>query len=427
MDYGGTFPMILLKLAGFFRKELVYLRELSQDQRFLLGSTFLYALALPTITTFSNTYLWRQSKDPVVLAIFNIGYFAGLSIGVFLNGLLLRWFSPQKLCAVGCLLQGLVPMVLVFLGAEAETYVVALGLTLGISGGFYWGNRNLLTSQVSQGESRFKFISLENVLQISAAVLAPLAVGWFLVLGEQTGAYSVQSAYQWSAIVGFFLLLLSGWCVAGVAQVFAPVKRLFLSRPSQAWNRMRVLDFFNGCTSGVEASILFFALLVFLDEENAIGTLLSFTAILAVLGMYTLGKRAKHRDHAAILGLWMAVTLVGKIIFAVLYSAVGAIILQTLEGLTRSFRWASMAAVLYETLDAQKPCKKTNERYAYLMDREFVLNVGRVSALVVVVLVYQQAPEILIRYGLFAIVGTQLIMILLTRQLTRDVSHHPST
>ncbi len=415
--------MLFQRLRNRFSKERDYLGGTSLDQRYLLVSVFLYALALPMITTFSNTYLWRQSQDPVVLAVFNIGYLSGLSLGFMINGLFLRRFSPQKLCALGCVLQGVVPMVLVFLGAQADTYAIALGLCLGVSAGFYWGNRNLVTSRVSQGPGRYKYLTFENIVQIFSAVLAPFLVGWFLVLGEQTGVYSVQTAYQIAAIVAFFLLVLSGRSIAGVQEVFPSVKVLLVKQASRVWDRMRVLDFFNGCASGLEAALLFFALLTFLDQENAIGSLLSFTAVLAALGMYILGKRAKHRDHAAILGLWASVTLVGKIAFAVLYSTVGAIILQLVEGLMKSFRWASMSAVMYEAVEHEQPDTQDSQRYAYIMDREFVLNLGRVSALTVVVVVYQLHPTELIRYGLLSVVVFQILMISLTRIVTRETQH----
>lgn len=406
-----------------FAHERNYLGETSKDQRALLMSIFLYALALPMITTFSNTYLWRQSQDPVVLAVFNIGYFSGLSLGFLGNGLLLGRYAPQKLCALGCVLQGIVPMLLVFMRADADAYAVFLGLCLGVAGGFYWGNRNLVTSRVSQGPGRFKYISLENIVQIFSAVLAPLAVGWFLVLGERTGAYSVQVAYQISAIAGFFLLVFSGRSIAGVREIFTPVKQLLVTNASRVWDHMRLLDFVNGCASGAEAALLFFALLTFLDKENAIGSLLSFTAILAALGMYTLGKRVKHQDHAAVLGLWTSVTFVGKITFAIFYSTVGAIVLQLVEGLMKSFRWASMAAVMYEVVEYEKPDKKISQRYAYLMDREFALNLGRVSALTAIVVIYQLYPTELIRYGLLGVVIFQIAMIFLTRLVTQETHH----
>lgn len=415
--------MLFPKVRAFIAKEIDYLGEITLDQRYLLGSIFLYALALPMITTFSNTYLWRQSKDPVVLATFNIGYFAGLSFGFLLNGLFLRRFSPQKLCALGCVLQGLVPMLLVFLGAEADTYAALLGLCLGTAGGFYWGNRNFVTSRVTQGPGRFKYISLENIVQIFSAVLAPLAVGWFLVLGDRSGAYSIQTGYQISAIAGFFLLVFSGWFIAGVRQEFVPVKKLLVTKISRVWNSMRALDFVNGCASGLEASLLFFALLTFLDQENAIGSLLSFTAVLAALGMYILGKRVKHRDHATILSFWASITFLGKVVYAIAYSTVGAIILQVVEGLMKSFRWASMAAVMFEAIEYEKPDKNGGQRYAYIMDREFALNLGRVSALTAVVVVYQMYPEELIRYGLLSVVIFQILMIGLTRGVTQDTQH----
>ncbi len=415
--------MLFQRLRTQLTKERDYLIGTSPDQRSLLISIFLYALALPMITTFSNTYLWRQSHDPVILVIFNIGYFSGISLGFVINSLCLRRFASQKLCALGCILQGLVPMVLVFLGAEADHYAWALGSALGLSAGFYWSNRNFITSQVSRGPGRFKYITFENIVQIIGAVLAPVLIGWFLVIGEQTGRYSLQAAYQISAIIAFLLLVLSGLSITGVQEIFAPVKLIFIRQTSKTWNRMRLLDYFNGWASALEAVLIFIALLLFLEQENMIGSLLSLVAVLAALGMYLLGKRAKHHDHVVILGWWTLIGLVGKICYTVLYSTVGAIVLQLVEGLTKTFRWASMSAVMYEAVEHEQSKAAVDQRYAYLMDREFSLNLGRISALVVVLVVYQVYPSEVNRYGVLGIVIFQLLMIGLTRVVTRATEH----
>ena len=409
-------------LFRFLKKERDYLRELSPDQRRLLFSTFLFGLAQPMITVFSNTFLWRQSGDGIVLAVFGIGQYIGLSIGFLANGFFLKRIRPTTMFLFGCILQGAVPVLLVFMGARAEELAFPLGLSLGLSSGLYWGNRNLLTSVFTQGETRFKYISVEMTFGLLSSVIAPAAIGWFLVFGEQTGWYATDAAYQVTAMIGFALMTIGGIRVAGVRRAFERIEGLFIARASRSWNRMRLLDFVNGFTDGFERVIPLLILLLFLGKEDSVGFVQSGAAVLSMVGMYLAGKRVKHKDHARIVGVWTAVTSVGKTIFALGFSAAAALAFHALNGLVMSFRWASLAAVMYEAVD-REPGDGLSKRYRYLMDREFFLNTGRVSGLLLFIGLYAASATFTIRYGLVFAILLQIVMILGVRAVTRLVPH----
>ncbi len=410
------------RLIAFVRKELAYLNELSADERKLLSASVLFGLAQPMINVFSNTYLWRQSGNAVVLAVFSIGFYAGLCVGFILNGLGLRRFKPTTLFFLGCVLQGAVPVLLVYAGASADELALPLGLMLGVSGGFFWGNRNLLTSTVTSDTDRFKYISLDTAFGLGAAIVSPLIIGWFLVFGEKTGLYATQSAYEVTAVFGFLLLALGGYSVARIKRKFEKLKGIFLDKRSSAWQKMRLLDFVNGFTDGFERVIPLLILLLFLGKEDSIGVVQSAASILSFLGIYAIGKKAKHKDHARIIGLWTVVTSVGKAIFAILYSSAGALIFHGFNGLVLSFRSASMSAVMFEAVD-REPGTGVSKRYRYIMDREFVLDIGRVLGLLAFIGLFTYSASFTVRYGLLLSIGTQLLMVILVKVVTKLVPH----
>ncbi|MFA5945376.1 MAG: hypothetical protein WC802_00500 [Patescibacteria group bacterium] len=413
---------MFLRLRAVINKELHYLQGLSADQRQLLLSSALFGLAQPMITVFSNTYLWRQSHSPVTLAVFGIGQYAGLCFGFLLNGFGLQRFRPTTLFLAGCLLQGVVPVLLVSAGVNAAIFAPLFGFALGSAGGFYWGNRNLLTSALTNSVQRFKYISLESTFGLASSVLAPVLIGWFLVFGEHTGLYAAQSAYEVTAVVGFFLLAVAGWCVSRIHHAFEPLKKLFIEKRSSRWQKMRLLDYVNGFTDGFERVIPLVILLLFLGKEDSVGTVQSVAAILSMLGMYIAGKKVKHKDHARIVGMWTLVTGAGKTVFAVLFSTIGALIFHGLNALVVSFRWASLAAVMYETIDGE-PGAGLAKRYRYLMDREFALNAGRVSGLFVFIGLFTVSAAFTMRYGLLLSILFQCVMILLVKIVSRAVPH----
>ncbi|MBI2484595.1 hypothetical protein HYW18_00325 [Candidatus Uhrbacteria bacterium] len=409
----------MLRILNFFRREWAYLCEVSVDQRRLLGGAFLYGVATPVVYVFSNTYLWRQSADPIVLALFNTGFFGGLWFGFLGNGLLLRRFASPRLYFLGCLLQGLVPITLVTLHAKADSVALLLGLVLGVAGGFYWGNRNYLTSELTVGPRRLKFISLESTATLLAAVLSPVITGWLLVLGERTGWYTTQSAYQVAAGFAFVVLIVAGLLVAHITHVLPPLEHLRIHSRRGRWNQLRLLEVFNGFVDGLEGAIPLVILLTFVGLEHAIGTIDSLAAILASLGLYLIGKWARHDHHINLLRLWVVFTFLGRALFSLLYSTAGALVFYTVEGFVGGFRWNSMVSVVYETIDREQDGQASARRYAYLTDRELFLNAGRVSALLLFIVLYANAPEFTIRYGLLLGLAAQIPLLVLAKKQIR--------
>ncbi len=413
-----------MALMNFLRRERDYLLDLEGDQRRLLIATVLYGFAAPMISTFTNTYLWRQSGDPVVLVLFNMAFHFGLIIGFFLNGLALRRIRAAILFLIGCLLQGAAPVFLVLSGSEAAHQALPIGLVLGTATGVYWANRNLFTLNLTTGPKRFKYLSVESSFGMAASILSPLVIGWFLVVGERLGWYSIQNAYTIAAGAGFLLLTAAGFVVLRILHKPAAVTHLTVSHPSRMWQHQRMLEFLSGLTNGFELILPLVILLLFLNGEESVGTVQSVTAILSMIGMYAIGRRVRHKDHVKILGAWTSITFVGKALFGFLYSMAGALLFHAFNGLTSSFRWASLTAILYETIDADKEADHT-KRYAYITDRECFLDVGRVIGLGLFLGIYLMAPEAAIRYGLLLTMFFQLLMLILAQKMVHRLPHAP--
>lgn len=398
-------------------------KDLAVAQRRLLISFFLFGLASPMVVVYANTFLWRQSEDPIILAIFNIGSYSGIAIGFFLNAYLLRLFESGRLYALGCVLQGIVPMILIAVGTQTNTLVLPLGIALGIAQGFFWGNRNALTSKITQGPHRYQFVSLETTLAITAGIISPLLIGWFIVFGERVSSYTIEQAYQITSVVGFILLVLAGsFAWSYTMEPFAP-KTFLLRNVSRRWNEQRLLEMINGIASGIESILPLIIILLFLGQEEAVGTVKAFTSVLSAGVIFSLGKHVKHNHHTLLFSFWMAFNLVGSILFAVFYSPGSALIFFVLAGLVGSLRWSSFVSVMYEVVDEEIGQNGTH-RFLYLLDREFFLNLGRVLGLGLLILLYLASHELLVRYGLLIIVIIQLPTVFLLQHMTKKL-HHP--
>ncbi len=410
-----------MRILQLLRREREYLQDLDPDQRRLLFATVLYGFGAPIISTFLNTYLWRQSADPVVLIAFNIASHIGLAMGFFLNGFALRHVRATRLFFLGCLLQGLGPVLLVLSGGVIAPLVLPVGFLLGSASGIYWGNRNLFTLNLTTGPKRFKYLSVESSFALTASILSPVIIGWFLVAGERMGWYSIQSAYGITAVFGLGLLLFAGIAARKITHIPPAVTHIFITHPTPAWKRIRGLEFLSGLVNGFELILPIMMLLLFLNGEQSIGLVQSIATILSVVGMYSIGRYVRLKDHVKILGVWTLLSFLGKTFFAFWFSAIGALLFHAINGLTASFRWTSLAAILYETIDEEKEAG-ASKRYAYLTDRECFLDLGRVVGLVIFLGLYLADSYSALRYGFLFTILFQGFLLILAKKTIQNLS-----
>jgi MFS transporter, YQGE family, putative transporter len=390
------------------------------NQRLLLTAYFLFGLGSPMVSTFSGTYVWRLFHSPQAVAIFIALFCLGLPVGFFLNGMLLRNLPLKKLFFYSCFLQGSIPLLLVSLPHPTLLSVLMIGVILGVASGCFWANRNYLTSQTTTNGQRFGFISVESTITTFAAIIAPLAIGWTIAVGEHTTFYSVQTGYMITSFLGFLLLLLCGKIITGVSIPDPEVKELRVKHHSDIWQEWRWLEIVNGAVDGAQRIFPLMIVLFFLGQEESVGTVQSISSILSALMIYFAGKRATaEKDHVRLLLFWAAMTIGGSIVFASLFSPRGAIIFLAIGALVASFRWGSFAAILYDIIDAEEKRHGKKNRYALLTDRETFLNLGRALALGLFALTYTFAPTETMRFGLLFVGAAQLLLIAMTAHIEK--------
>src|SRR5207253_2367370 len=106
---------------------------------------------------FIGAYIWRATASINNVVLYFIGVTLLLSVGFFLNGLLLRHFSIRALYGWGALLAGLSNAAAVFIHPGSLLAVFAYGGLRGVCMGLYWANRNYLELQETLHHQRQYF------------------------------------------------------------------------------------------------------------------------------------------------------------------------------------------------------------------------------------------------------------------------------
>lgn len=161
-------------LARFLRHDLELLRQLSQPARALLLSFLALGTADPLLGLFLGAFLWRHMDGIYGVAAYQWMLYVGLVIAFYANKWLLHLVSIRLLHG-GALAARCLPLVTIFCVANLSLSDVALlGLISGLFGGVYWGNRILLTIELTQKSFRTYFCSLEIAANVTLSVIVPL-------------------------------------------------------------------------------------------------------------------------------------------------------------------------------------------------------------------------------------------------------------
>lgn len=386
----------------FFRSQKAYLAQLSKSERALLYSFFLFGLASPIFFVYTNTFLWRESLNIATVIIYNIGIYLGVSFGFFANTIGLRFFPARRLYLFACVLQGIVPVVLVALVPSAHQIIFALGAVSGLSAGMYYANRNYFTSLMTRSAHRFSFLTLEQGLSTIASIVAPAAVGWFIAFGEHAQLYNVSVAYQFSVVLGLLLLIFSGLAVSNIKTSNARQRttRVFLTQASARWNGLRRMDFFNGVMNGVDMTVPLLATVTLVGMEDAVGTLQTVSAIAATCAVYIVGKRYSATPQSYTLRVWLIIISLAGLAVTMHFTPWTIVFYTIVAGLMGPFRGAAIASILYKTVDHEAG----DDRALYLFDRELFLNIGRIISLVLLAYCGAQWPTETLRFGFSAVI-----------------------
>lgn len=388
--------------------------SISKNERRILLSFFLFVLAWPIFSTFTNTFLWRSSGSPVDLAVYNVGMYVGMPLGFFMNAGLLRRFGYKRLFLAGCVLLGIAPLLLTVVHPSSLLAIAAFGVFLGLPTGLYWGNRNLITLCATERCDRLRFLSMEATQNTVAGILAPLVVGHWLA----STAGNVAWAYTALMAVGFLVLVTSGLLIR-FASVDVPHRAAAPRRirgASTLWNRQRWFEGLIGAMTVGESTVSLLVILTFLGLEGAVGSTKSGIAVLTAGMMYAFGKKIPESRYSGV--LWVAFWIIGAsaAVFAWRFDGPGSIPFFVATGIIVAFRSTTAMSMMYKTVD-REVVRTGGNRFLYLFDREVCLNAGRVAMLVVLMFAFAFAPSLTLRYALLLTVLLHLPMIALMRRI----------
>jgi len=364
-------------VKNIIQREMSYFFALSKKAQRLLISYFFYGLANPLVFTFINAYIFRQRVNILNFIIYYFGFFVGIPLMFYINGLLLaKRIKIVILYFLGTILMGISPLIVVFYPHINFFHYFILGFIAGLGTGFHWANRSYFNQKETQSHNRGYFLSLNFSSDTITSVIISFLAGWLIVLGFR---------YQALMIIGFLFLLICGSLMIGVPYETPKIKKFIINIISPEWWGVRFIQFGNGLVEGI--TFFFIALLILskLGNEGALGTLSALMSLISAAGIYIYGRKVRVHHQLPTYLYTVIVGVILSLFLALFFNKLGVTVYVLLDGVVLSFLWLTVGPITMNVIDRQTIQEKGG-KYVYIVDAETFLNIGRILSLTICLL-----------------------------------------
>ncbi len=395
--------------------EIDHFKSQPHNFRILVLTNLVYALVLPVIDIFVAAYVMRSSNDPVKVVIYQLTIYTGIPLTFLLNGFLLKHFNIRKLYSAGMMLSGVSMMIMMSLKTLDLVGIGFAGITMGLSFGFYWANRDYLALAITNDNNRNYYYGLETFFYTIIAVVIPVSIGWFIESGGGDG--QVHTAYLFITGAVFLITIMASIvCFRGTFQNPAQKKYVFF-KFHPLWYKLLSLALLKGLAQGFLVTAPAMLIMLLLGKEGALGTAQSIGAIIAAVIMYVLGRLSKPSDRIKIFAAGLTLFALGAVLNGVLFNQTGVILFILLLLIAKPLMDLAYFPIQFKVIDIVSKIEKRGE-FAYILNHEAGLYMGRfLGAGTFLLLAYSISTEIALRYAIIIIAALQLCSIFVAKNI----------
>lgn len=397
------------------KSEIGHFKSQTHNFKILVLTNLVYAIVLPVIDIFVAAYVMRSSNDPVKVVIYQLTIYTGIPLTFLLNGYLLKHFNIRKLYSAGMMLSGVSMMIMMSLKTLDLVGIGFAGITMGLSFGFYWSNRDYLALAITNDTNRNYYYGLETFFYTIIAVVIPITIGWFI---ESSGDIAqIHSAYLViTAAVFLVTVVASIVCFRGTFANPAQKKYVFFKFHA-LWYKLLSLSMLKGLVQGFLVTAPAMLIMLLIGKEGALGTAQSIGAVIAAVIMYVLGRVSKPSDRIKIFTAGLSLFALGAIVNGLLFNQIGVIFFILLLLIAKPLMDLAYFPIQFKVIDIVSKIEKRGE-FAYILNHEAGLYAGRLlGAGTFLILAYSISTEIALRYAIVIVAILQLYSIFLAKKI----------
>ena len=393
--------MMLSKIV----KEFDFFSSHSKGMRVLLLTNLIYGLVGPIIELFIGAYIMRNSSDISLVVIFQLAVYTGIPLTFMINGFLLNRIKIAWLYSFGMLLSGISMFAMMLLQQLDTIGVFLAGLIMGLSYGFFWANRDFLALNTTNDGTRNYYYGIETFFYTITGILVPLAAGAFIGATDKNGWFGghVNTAYYILTAVVFVMSMFASVLVHR-GEFVNPKRAPFLFiKFDRIWNKMLGLASLKGLAQGYIVTAPTMLILSLVGKEGSLGLIQGIAAAVSAILLYVLGRVTGPKHRLLIYGIGCLLFMVGALLNAALYSALGVILFMMCLLFARPLLDIAYFPIQLKVIDYVAEKEKRNE-FSYIFNHELGLYLGRLFGCGLFIVLARYVSEYAaLRYALLVI------------------------
>ena len=386
-------------------KEFDFFSSHSKGMRVLLLTNLIYGLVGPIIELFIGAYIMRNSSDISLVVIFQLAVYTGIPLTFMINGFLLNRIKIAWLYSFGMLLSGISMFAMMLLQQLDTMGVFLAGLIMGLSYGFFWANRDFLALNTTNDGTRNYYYGIETFFYTITGILVPLAAGAFIGATDKNGWFGghVNTAYYILTAVVFVMSMFASVLVHR-GEFINPKRAPFLFiKFDRIWNKMLGLASLKGLAQGYIVTAPTMLILSLVGKEGSLGLIQGIAAAVSAILLYVLGRVTGPNHRLLIYGIGCLLFMVGALLNASLYSALGVILFMMCLLFARPLLDIAYFPIQLKVIDYVAEKEKRNE-FSYIFNHELGLYLGRLFGCGLFIVLARYVSEYAaLRYALLVI------------------------
>lgn len=404
--------------------EIRYFLSQPKNIKTLLLTNMLFAMVLPIVEIFAGAYIMRNTGAASMVVVYQLCMYIGVALSAVVNGLLLKKINVKTLYSFGILVSALALMVMMFIKNVNITMICGTGFLLGLTTGFFWTNRYLLTLYSTNDDNRNYFFGTESFFFSLWNIVIPLAVGALLASVDGANLFgrtlNLQNGYQITTVLATVIAIIA--CIVLSRGDFKQPesKNFFYVKFHSLWYKMLSLASLKGMVQGFLVTAPAILILKFIGGEGELGLIQGAGGALTAVIVYVLGRVSKPKHRMAIFGTGLFVFFAGTLANCILFSAAGAYIFIICKIFFQPIHDLAYFPTMMKTIDYVSAIEK-RDGYTYILSHELGLFAGRALGMILFIAIAGIFTEdIALRYALLIVGALQLISLPLAQHITKQ-------
>ncbi|TFB24817.1 MFS transporter [Filobacillus milosensis] len=360
------------QLSGVSHKE-------KKNLGLLLVIGWLYTLGIYLSSIFVNIFLWKQTGDLYILALYNLSIYLVQTLIFICIGKWAKKIDRVIILRAGIFIISVFFISVLLLSTKASDLYLMLGAIIGAGYGLFWLAYNILIFEVTEPYTRDFFNGMFGALQSLSGMVGPLSAGF--IITNLTGYKGYLTIFFISFVLFILAIICSIFLERRTVDGDYNIKEVIKERKrNKQWNLMLGAHLFQGMREGVFLFLIGLWVYLGTQSELIVG-IYNMIYALASFVMYQVVARIVKPDNRKSLIVLGAIFLYVTVIWLIFANEpLDYYIYAGTLGVFLPLFFAPYMSISYDIIGQARNAREY--RVEYIIFRDIVLNSGRAISLI---------------------------------------------